>query len=295
MNTNLNYFNNFFIEDKDDILVLDKNDSYTENFGKQWRDYRDVQIDSINNFNISYDYLNEMLFDNLDKLKDKKILEIGSGAGRFTEHLVKYTKNCVSVDLSSAIFHNVAKNKNNLTLIKADFNKLIIKEKFDIVFCRGVLQHTPNPLKSILKIHSFVKDDGEVFFDIYKMPKLGYLHPKYFFWRPLIKNCIKYEHFENFLKKNINFLMLLKKLVRKLTLNSDFLSDSIIPIWDYSNKYRIDKKKLKLWAIMDTLDGIYAKYDYPKKTNQIISFLKKNNLEIININKSKNIFNTKII
>ena len=46
---------------------------------------------------------------------------------------------------------------------------------------------------------------------------------------------------------------------------------------------------------MDTLDGIYAKYDYPKKTNQIISFLKKNNLEIININKSKNIFNTKII
>ena len=144
-----------------------------------------------------------------------------------------------------------------------------------------------------MNIHSFVKNDGEVFFDIYKMPKLGYLHPKYFFWRPLIQNFIKYENFEKFLHRNIDSLKFLKKIIRKLTFNSNFISDSILPLWDYSDVIKINKKKLSLWSIMDTLDGIYAKYDYPQRTNKIINFLKKNNLELININRKKNIFNTK--
>ena len=36
------------------IVILNKDDSYVENFGKQWRDYRNVQIDSMNNFSISF-------------------------------------------------------------------------------------------------------------------------------------------------------------------------------------------------------------------------------------------------
>ncbi len=44
---------------------------------------------------------------------------------------------------------------------------------------------------------------------------------------------------------------------------------------------------------MDTLDGIYAKYDYPQSTENILSFLKKNNIHIEEINSSKNIFHTK--
>tara|TARA_Y100001970_G_scaffold294197_1_gene448313 strand:- start:486 stop:1373 length:888 start_codon:yes stop_codon:yes gene_type:complete len=293
MQTKIIYFDNSFIKDNDGILILDKKDSYTENFGKQWRDYRDIQIDSLNNFDVSRNYLNDMFFNKPERIENKKILEIGSGAGRFTEHLIKKAKICVSVDLSSSIFYNVSKNKENLILIKADFNKLIIKEKFDIVFCRGVLQHTPNPFESILNIHSFVKDGGEVFFDIYKMPKIGYLHPKYFLWRPLIKKFIKYETFEKFLHKNIILLLFLKKIIKIITFKSNFISDSIIPLWDYTGMINIDKNKLKLWSIMDTLDGIYAKYDFPQRTNKIISFLKKNNFKIVNINRKKNIFNTK--
>ena len=37
-------------------------------------------------------------------LNDKTILEIGCGAGRFTEYLVKSSKLCVSVDLSQLYF-----------------------------------------------------------------------------------------------------------------------------------------------------------------------------------------------
>ena len=46
------YFKNEFEEDQG-ALILDKDDKYVKNFGKQWRDHVNVQIDSKNGFNIS--------------------------------------------------------------------------------------------------------------------------------------------------------------------------------------------------------------------------------------------------
>ena len=290
----LEYFKNDFLDYEDNFYILDQNDAYVDNFAKQWKDYRDVQIDSVNNFQISKNYLNEMCFDNTEILVNKSILEIGSGAGRFTEYLSKSARECVSVDLSSAIYYNISRSKKNVTFIKADFNNLIPNKKFDIIFCRGVLQHTPNPLQSLLQIHKFVKYNGCVFFDIYKMPKIGYAHPKYFFWRPLIKCFFKYEQFENLLKKRIKILLKFKRIIKKILFNSNFLSDCFIPVWDYKNKIDISDKLLQTWSIMDTLDGIFAKYDYPQSNKKIVKFLKKNHINIIQNNEIKNIFQTKI-
>ena len=294
MYSEIKFFKNNFIQKSNNVLILDNDDLYTVNFGKQWRDHRDIQIDSKNNFKLSYNYLEKMLFNNLEIIKDKDILEIGSGAGRFTEYLSKYANECVSVDLSSSVFYNIAKNKKNVTIIKSDFTKLIPKKKFDIVFCRGVLQHTPKPLKSIIKIHEFVKNDGYIFFDIYKLPKVGFLHPKYFFWRPIIKKFVKYEMFESFLKKRIKILLKIKRLIKKICLGSRFVSDSLIPIWDYKDVYELSNEKLEKWAILDTLDGIYAKYDRPQSNNKIIRLLEKNNIHIINNDKKILIFQTKL-
>ena len=291
MKTKLEYFKNDFTKENHNLFILNKDDSYVENFGKQWRDYRNVQIDSINDFSISKDYLSKMFFGDLMLLDNKSVLEIGGGAGRFTEHIVKRSKLCVSVDLSSSVYHNVSKNNKNLILLKADFLQLIPDKKFDIVFCRGVLQHTQNPINSILKLYNFVKDDGLVIFDIYKMPKIGYLHPKYFFWRPLIQKLIKYEKFESFLHNNIQLLLKTKRILKKIFFNSNFFADMIIPIWDYKGSLLISDEKLQDWAIMDTLDGLYAKYDFPQKYSKVLEVLKKNNYKIINSN-SNNFFIT---
>ena len=128
----IDFFNNEF-DISQEVLILDKSDGHVSNFGKQWEEYVDVQVDSKNNFDISKEYLEDLLFGNLDILKGKNVLEVGSGAGRFTEHICKYADRCVSVDLSSAIFHNVAASEKNVTRIKADFLKLDPKEKFDVV------------------------------------------------------------------------------------------------------------------------------------------------------------------
>ena len=286
------YFKNTY-NIKDGVYIINKEDNYTENFGKQWQKYNFVQIDKKNNFNISENFIKKILFNNIDILKDKKVLELGCGAGRFTEHITKYAKLCVSVDMSSSIFFNVEKKSNNLILVKADFTKLIPKEKFDIVICRGVLQHTPDPFLSIVKMHSFVKESGYIFFDIYPKPKLSYLHPKYFFWRPLFQKFVKYNLMDSFLDKNIKILLKIKRIIKKIS-NSDFISDSIMPIWDYKSKINLDDNQLEQWSKLDTLDGLYAKYDNPKSHKEIKNFLSKNNFKIINYNIAENFYQTKV-
>ena len=165
---NINYFANEFLVGDTEVLILNESDGHVENFGKQWRDHLNVQLDSFNGFHHSEKMLSEVLFNDLEYLKDKTVLEIGAGAGRFSEHIIKYAKEVVLVDLSQAIFFNVAGASNSIK-VKADFLELIPNKKFDIVLCRGVLQHTPEPIKSILKLYEFVNEEGEVFFDIYSM------------------------------------------------------------------------------------------------------------------------------
>ena len=277
----------------DGVHVFNASDEYAENFGKQWKEYRDVQIDSLNNFSISKNYLLDLTFNDLEYFKNKNVLEIGSGAGRFTEIIVNNCKLCVSVDLSSAIFHNVSKGKKNLILVKSNFLKLIPNNLFDIVICRGVLQHTENPKNSINKLYDFVKTDGFVYFDIYKKPFLGRFNPKYIFWRPLIRNLISYERAEKILKKRIKTLIKIKEFLIKYIVFKKSISDVIIPIWYYKGELNLSNNQLEKWAIMDTLDGLYANYDQPMSNKEIIRLLKKNNIELLLNNQIRNFFKSK--
>ena len=294
MNNINDFFTNKFEKSDQGIYLLDREDSYVKNFGKQWKNHNKVQIDSYNNFQISKNFLKKIIFDDLYFLKGKKILEIGWGAGRFTEYLAPLSSICVSIDLSSSIYYNVAINEKNLILAKADFLKLISKNKFDIVICRGVLQHTPNPMDSILKLYEFVNNEGLVFFDIYPMPKIGLLHPKYFFWRPLLTRIFTYENFEIFLKKNIVKLLFLKRILKLIFFNSNFFSDIFIPVWDYKGKIKLNNQQLNDWAILDTLDGIFAKYDNPIRKKTLLKFLKNNNIQVLKKDLINNIYKTKI-
>lgn len=287
-----NFFKNKF-NLADDIYVYEKKDGYAENFGKQWKAYRDVQIDSINQNKISYQYLEDLTFNELENFSNKSILEIGCGAGRFTEILINKSKLCIAVDLSSAVYYNVSKGEKNLFLIKSNFLKLVPKDKFDIVICRGVLQHTEEPNLSIMKLFDFVKEDGIVYFDIYKKPFFK-LHPKYTFWRPLISTFFTYEKFEKFLIKRIKILIKIKKFLINNILFSKKLSDIFIPIYYYKNELNLSDNELEKWAILDTLDGMYAKYDKPMYNSEVVRLLQENNIQLLKNNMERNFFKAKL-
>tara|TARA_E500000331_G_C16884783_1_gene552039 strand:- start:14 stop:583 length:570 start_codon:yes stop_codon:yes gene_type:complete len=187
----------------------------------------------------------------------------------------------------------VAKESKKLSRIKANFIDLSSKKKFDIVICRGVLQHTPSPFIFLKKLFDFINDDGIVYFDYYPMPKIGKLHPKYLLWRPLFKNFIKYENCEKFLQLNIKKILKTKRLIKKYFFNSNFISDCFIPVWDYKDKLNLNDNQLNEMAICDTLDGLYAKYDFPKNHKKIINFLNDNNFKVSKYSKKNSSFEVK--
>src|SRR5215831_12675306 len=91
---------------------------YAGSFGTQWTKYRHVQIDRFNGTKASYEHLKMFTLGDLDLLKGKVILEIGSGAGRFTDYLVDLGTTVITVD-PTAIFINVALGAANLIPIRA--------------------------------------------------------------------------------------------------------------------------------------------------------------------------------
>ena len=67
---------------------------YTDSFGVEWKEFPDVQLDSENQYswNISEARLELVLGFPLEFLKDKSVIELGCGPGRFSEHFIKYCK-----------------------------------------------------------------------------------------------------------------------------------------------------------------------------------------------------------
>ena len=99
---------------------------------------------------------------------------------------------------------------------------------------------------------------------------------------------------KKYYKKKINILLKIKRIIDKFFLNNRFFSDCLIPVWDYKGSLDLKDEQLKEWAILDTLDGLFAKYDKPKTYNSIYNFLINNDINIKASDSKKNFFKTSI-
>ena len=265
--------------------LANSDDNYVSNFSKQWKDFSKTQIDEYNGTKISKNLLKGVIFNEFEIIENKNILEIGCGSGRFSEYLSVYAKYLVINDMSDAIYYNNYKNRENVLAINTDFKNLKnLNVEFDIIICRGVLQHTPNPLLSIIHLYDLCKKGGIIYFDIYRKPKFKIINPKYI-WRNLLKPFVSYEGLYSFLNKNINkFLFVRRGLNALFRTNLNYFWDYFFPIYDYKGKLPLDETQLKQWAILDTLDGLITKYDYPLSFKETKNFLEKKNIKIDNYN-----------
>ena len=126
-------------------------DGRHESFALQWSLFADVQLDSRNGTSLSRDRLVDQ--SGLDGVswRGRRVLEVGAGAGRFTEVLLEFGACVVSLDYSRAIEACVRNNRSvhqegRLVAGQADVFALPVRpESFEVVLCYGVLQHTGNP------------------------------------------------------------------------------------------------------------------------------------------------------
>ncbi|MBP6512821.1 MAG: class I SAM-dependent methyltransferase [Bacteroidia bacterium] len=169
-----------------------ESNNYASAFGLQWKTFTKTQLDSEVGLPVTKDRVERCLGYPLSELKNKTLLEVGCGAGRFTELLVNSGANVHAVDLSVAVEANLENigQKSNYKVAQASVYDLPFPDNsFEIVFCLGVIQHTPDPEKTIAALWSKVKTGGILVIDHYKW-RIGYystLTPLYREWLRKLK------------------------------------------------------------------------------------------------------------
>lgn len=264
---------------------LESADNYSESFGFQWGKFRQTQLDSYAKLNLTKNRFFSCSEWTPGEIFGKHILEVGSGAGRFTEILLEAGAIVYSVDYSNAVEANYLNNGKhpNLFLFQADVYEIPFpNDYFDFVFCYGVLQHTPNPDRSFAKIFAKLKPTGKISVDYYLKPDhpTVWATPKYF-WRPLTVK-IPASLLLRVIRLYLFFWFPFDTMIKLLPFNLGYriLARVPLPCYNYLGSGLHYWQRFN-WAVLDTFDALSAQYDLPKTKDEVeqmisrVSFLKK--------------------
>ena len=115
------------------IIRITSKEGYVSNFGLQWNTFKSTQLDSFSGFPLTANRFWTNTKWKPDDLKGKTVLEVGYGAGRFTEIMLNSGANVVSVDMSNAVDVNYKNNSENTASIGLSFIPNP-KSEFDLSF-----------------------------------------------------------------------------------------------------------------------------------------------------------------
>jgi SAM-dependent methyltransferase len=240
-------------------------DQYAESFGFQWNKFRNTQLDSYTGRPLTADRLFHVTQWPKD-MRGVRVLEAGSGAGRFTEVLVGTGATLFTFDLSSAVDANMASNGKapNLNLFQASIYDIPLPEgHFDKVMCLGVLQHTPDPERSFASLAQYVRPGGELAVDVYSTRWRSLIAWKYLL-RPITKRMPQQMLFR-WIERAVNLMLPASVFLRRI---GGKLGARLLPIVEYSNlglPYELNRE----WAILDTFDMYSPAHDHPRSVAQV--------------------------
>jgi SAM-dependent methyltransferase len=247
---------------------------YTENFGQQWNLFRRTQIDKFNGTSLSRDRFYSGTGWSADELNGARILEVGCGAGRFSEIMLNAGARVCSVDLSSAVDACVRNHglREDLCVAQADLYHIPFRRRsFDKVFCYGVLQHTPDPRASFMSLIPFLKPGGEVAIDIYHKGWALEPYKSKYFYRPLttrIPQDVLFRFITWYIPKWLPFDTFFKRipLVGRV-------AGLLVPCWNYRYLPLSEQQRTE-WGILDTFDALAPAYDYPQTEETIAQWFR---------------------
>jgi SAM-dependent methyltransferase len=261
---------------------VDDVDNYSEDFGAQWNRFPQTQLDSFSGLDISEQRLARCLRGHLGELKDKLVLEAGSGAGRFTEILLKYGAVVHSFDYSNAVDANAKNNgaSDNLVLVQADIRKIPFpKASYDFVVCLGVLQHTPNPEESLRSLWGMLKPGGALVVDHYVRKWRIILPPPIGQALGVYRQCVlrlPKQHRFACVKALTDFWFPWHWKFRDSWLMTRMLRRLSPVIFHYPDIMLADQTMYYNWALLDTHDSttdVYKHYRTPAQLTRCLTTL----------------------
>ena len=247
--------------------------NYTTSFGFQWNKFVKTQIDQARKMSRqSADRLFTVTGWDRQDLEGQQILEVGSGAGRFTQVILAHTRaNLYSVDYSQAVEANYKNNgpDDRLHLFQASVYEMpFAPAQFDKVFCFGVIQHTPDVAKTVKSLIEMAKPGGEVIVDFYCVR--GWwtkIHAKYLF-RPITRRWSN-EKLLRRIERNIDWMIRVTTFFNRIGIGK--ICNRFIPVCDIKNTMPPDlgPAELREWCILDTFDMFSPRYDQPQKVETV--------------------------
>ena len=253
---------------------LCEEENYTHNFGIQWNAFPETQIDAgLGDIKPSERRLFAETAWDPKALDGLDILEVGSGAGRFSRVLLERTQaNLYSVDYSTSVDANMATNgeiaPSRFHLFQASIYELPFqKASFDKVLCLGVLQHTPDFAASVRSLVAMAKPGGEIVVDFYCIRGFWTkLHAKYLL-RPITKR-MSHERLLRLIDRNADWLIGLSKGLRKARLN---VLNRFLPICDIQGTLppNLSAQQLREWVVLDTFDMLSPEFDNPQRISTV--------------------------
>lgn len=250
-------------------------DNYASSFGYQWNSFKAEQVDSINGTNLSAKRFYAETGWTKDWLEGKWILDAGCGAGRFLDVVSKNDCEVVGVDLSNATdaARATLKGRRNVHLVQASIYELPFKPGvFDGCYCIGVIQHTPDPRRSLRALPKVIKKGGRIAVTIYERKRWTLLNAKYLI-RPLTKRLN-----QKALLFSIKALMPILFPVTEVTFRIPLIGRAMryaIPVANYVGEPQLSIGKRYRWAILDTFDMLAPQYDQPQTEDEVRDALLK--------------------
>lgn len=252
------------------VIDFEEQSNYADNFGDQWTRFPQLQLDSFNGTKISEERFYKALKFESEELKGKLILDVGCGTGRFAEIALQAGAYVIGLDYSSAAYvasKNLEKY-SNFKAVRGDIYNLPFKEKsFDIVYCLGVLQHTPNVEQAFKSLPSLVKQPGHLVVDYY--------------WKRF-RSVIGWKYPIRLVTSRLNEITVLKILrlihpllypISKLISKTPFVGKALsrlIPVVNYCRDYpELSEQLLREWSFLDTYDNWAPKYDQPQTIDNV--------------------------
>lgn len=256
-------------------------DNYASGFGLEWSKHARTQYDSTSGVPAS----EQRFFGQTqwpDSMPGERILEVGSGSGRFTEQAAKTGATVVSLDYSYAVDVNYASNgdKDNVLIVQADVFAMPFKPgTFDRVFCFGVLQHTPEPERAFLALPKMLHEGGHLCADLYKATVWRKVFQTKYYVRPFTKNMDPEKLYRR-VHAWIDFMWPVAGLIRRLP--KGYRINWRLLVADYSWLGLTDDK-LREWAYLDTFDMLAPRYDFPQTIASVRNWAAKAELADVDV------------
>jgi SAM-dependent methyltransferase len=258
--------------------------NYTESFGKQWNLFKTTQIDRAD---AATGFSEQRFFSETGwtpaELAGQDILEVGSGAGRFSEVVLRKTEARLwSVDYSSAVEANLANNgaiaPDRFRLFQASIYEMpFADDSFDKVFCMGVLQHTPDFEASVRALINKAKPGGEIVVDFYEVRGFWTkLNAKYLL-RPVSKR-VKHDRLLGLIERNVDWMVKLSRGMSSVGLAG---MTRFLPLVDLRTFPKdLSPAELREWAVLDTFDMFSPEYDNPQRIRDVARMFERSGAEV---------------